>query len=327
MSKEQAAQPEEQQTKGRRWRPTRRQVLWAGAMVAALVATVLLFVNLFPGTWRALLEERVVTLIGIGATLTVIIVLLAIGGASRGWMGFANRTVWDWLHLLGTLAIPVVVATATAWFSLQQSATQTQIEEQRAQDAALQAYLDQMSTLLLDKDLRFSTEDKATEDSKEARTLARARTLTVLGRLDPSRKSALMQFLVEADLVQRVDGRDPIIALNHANLHGAALNGDILNGADLKWSNLRGADLTGAKLRHAELFLANLSRAELVDAKLNDANLASAILTNSNLAGADLSGVEGITNEELEAKAKTLEGATMPNGQQYEAWLKDKEGR
>ena len=55
-------------------------------------------------------------------------------------------------------------------------------QEQRAQDPALQAYLDQMSTLLLEKDLRNSEEDS------EVRTLARARTLTVLERLDPSRK-------------------------------------------------------------------------------------------------------------------------------------------
>lgn len=68
-----------------------------------------------------------------------------------------------------------------------------------------------------------------------------------------------MQVLVEADLVQRVDGRDPIISL-------------------------RGADLSGA----------------------------------------DLGGfARGVANE-LEQEAETLEGATMPNGQKYEDWLKSK---
>jgi hypothetical protein len=33
-----------------------------------------------------------------------------------------------------------------------------------------------------------------------------------------------------------------------------------------------------------------------------------------------------ITEQELERQAKSLEGATMPNGQKYEEWLKDKEG-
>jgi hypothetical protein len=79
--------------------------------------------------------------------------------------------------------------------------------------------LREVTGLLLERDLRTS------EKGSEVRTLARARTLTVLGRLDPSRKTALMQFLVEADLVQRVDGREPIISLSGANLSDVFLNG------------------------------------------------------------------------------------------------------
>ncbi len=59
-----------------------------------------------------------------------------------------------------------------------------------------------------------------------------------MGRLDLSGKTALMQFLVEADLVQRVDGRDPIISLRGADLSDADLSGAILRDA-----NLRDADL------------------------------------------------------------------------------------
>jgi hypothetical protein len=40
-----------------------------------------------------------------------------------------------------------------------------------------------------------------------------------------------------------------------------------------------------------------------------------------------LSRVQGTTTELLEEQAASLEGATMPNGQTYEEWLKDKEGR
>src|SRR5215208_3279641 len=127
-----------------------------------------------------------------------------------------GKTVWDWLHLLSALAIPVVLAGVGIWFAAQQDARQQQIEnqraqaeqalaEQRAQDEALQAYLDQMSTLLLEKDLRNS------EPDSEVRSLARARTLTVLGRFDPSRKRQVMRFLVEADLITSVDERDPVI--------------------------------------------------------------------------------------------------------------------
>src|SRR5215216_2417293 len=94
---------------------------------------------------------------------------------------FGGQTVWDWLHLLSALAIPVVLAAAGLWFTAQQDQRQQDIEgqrakqaqkiedqrakaeralaEQRAQDEALQAYLTQMSTLLLEKDLRESPED------------------------------------------------------------------------------------------------------------------------------------------------------------------------
>ena len=196
------------------------------------------------------------------------------------------------------MAIPVVLAAAGLWFTAQQDARQQNIEDRRAQqaqkiedqraaaerelavrraqDEALQAYLSQMGSLLLDKNLRESEEDS------EVRTLARARTLTVLSRLDPSRKSAVMEFLVEAELVQSVEGRGPIIRLG---------------GADLTEADLPHASLTAANLRGAEVSQADLSYADLLYAQnWTDGQLGEAY----------------------------LEGATMPNGQKYGDWLKDK---
>jgi uncharacterized protein YjbI with pentapeptide repeats len=319
---------------------------------------------------------------------------------------FGGKTLWDWM---GLLIVPIVLSLITVVFAWQQDIRQNEIEKKRAQqaqkiegqraeaerelaekradDEALQSYLDQMSGLLLERDLR------ASEKGSEVRTLARARTLTVLGRLDPSRKSALMQFLVEADLVQRVEGRDPIISLTGADLSEADLGEANLSEADLGEANLRGAylryailseahlddanlsgaglryailsraDLDGANLRGANLFRANLSRAFLSDAnlrgaKLRAANLSRTVLSYANLRGADLSGAnyrpanlseanlrgavlfganlseadlsradlsgaKGMSNEELEQQAASLEGATMPNVQKYEDWLKD----
>jgi uncharacterized protein YjbI with pentapeptide repeats len=385
------------------------RVLWAVGMVVALLTTALLTVNLYPGIWKGLLEERNLTLIAIGVSVTAIVVMLAIGGASLGWTGFGDKTFWDWLQLLSALAIPVVIAAAGLWFTAQQEARQQEIETdraqqaqeienkrsqaerelavQRAQDEALQAYLNQMSSLLLEKALRTSKEDS------EVRTLARARTLTVLGRLDPTRKTALMQFLVEADLVQRVNGRDPIISLRGADLNNVDLPEDAilpgvvlsqanlsdadlrfawlsnanlydadLSNAYLRWvtlsnatlrfaklsdahlpsanlrnamlsgANLSSADLTYANLRAGRLGVANLSHANLSHANLSEANLShadlsGADLSNADLRGADLGDARGVSNEALEQQAKSLEGATMPNGQKYEDWLKDRENR
>ena len=169
--------------------------------------------------------------------------------------GFRGKTDWDWLPIVGALLVPLVIALRTGWITRQlanlenQRAQQAQkvenqraeaereLAEQRAQDEALQAYLDQMSGLLLEKDLRTSEEDS------EVRTLALARALTVLERLDPSRKTAVVQFLVEAKLVQRVAERDPIIRLSDANLSGAHLSSSS-GSTDLrglpKWYRLQG---------------------------------------------------------------------------------------
>jgi hypothetical protein len=247
-----------------------------------------------------------------------------------GWTKFGEKSGWEYLQLLSALAIPVVVAGATAWLTWQQSATQTQIEEQRAQGAALQAYLDQMSSLLLGKHLR------ASEEESEVRTLARARTLTVLGRLDPSYKTEVMLFLMEAYLVQvEKCCKEPVIDLNRAalsdlNLLYARLERAHLNSADLSSANLRsadlayahleaahltGADLSGADLSGADIDYADLSGADLSGADLSDADLSSADLSSADLSSADLGGVKGVTKERLEAQARTLSGATMPDGQ------------
>jgi hypothetical protein len=62
----------------------------------------------------------------------------------------------------------------------------------------------------------------------------------------------------------------------------------------------------------------------LSGAPLSDANLSGVPLSRADLRDADLSGVIGINNAQLEYLAFSLEGATMPNGQKYEDWLRSK---
>src|SRR5215211_2848186 len=257
-------------------------------MVVALLTTALLILNLYPEIWKGLLEERNLKLMVIGVSVTAIIVLLAIGGAASRWTGFRGMTVRDWLDLL---VVPLALVVISFLFTTQQDQRQQEIENQRAaaerelaveraQDEALQAYLAQMSTLMLEKDLRNPEEDS------EVRTLARARTLTVLRRVDTSHKDEIMQFLLEAALVHRVGESAPVIELGRADLREAHLRE-----AGLRYANLYGANLSSAHLR-----------------------------------GADLSEAYGWTDEQI-AAANTLEGATMPNGQKYEDWLKAREKR
>jgi hypothetical protein len=119
------------------------------------------------------------------------------------WTGFRGMTVRGWVPIVGALLIPVMIALGTWGITWQQgkiedsrAEAERNLAKQRAQDEALQAYLDQMSTLMLERDLRHA------EVGDEIQTVARARTLTALGRLDPSSKRALMQFITEASLVQ-----------------------------------------------------------------------------------------------------------------------------
>jgi len=322
------------------WRPPRRRkrwrVLWAVGMVVAVLTTALLIVHLHPEIWKDLLEGRVLTLVALGFSLTAIVVMLAIAGARRSWTGIQGKTVWDFLQLL---IVPLMLVAIGFWFTAQQDARQQKIEKkraeaeqelavQRAQDEALQAYLNQMGGLLLEKDLF------ASDANSEVSTLARARTATVIQRLDSDRNRNVIRFLKEAGLIGLTGKQQySIRLLAGTDLRGALLEGTDLRGCDLSEANLSGADLSGVDLFEADLSGANLNHANLdgadlpyanlsnakLSANLSGAKLSNAKLSNANLSGADLSdarmfGVEGITKEELEKQTSTLEGAIMPDG-------------
>jgi len=100
--------------------------------------------------------------------------------------------------------------------------------------------------------------------------------------------------------------------LGNANLGNANLSAAELIIADLSKALLSKADLRGADLRGADLNLANLS-----GAYLGGADLSGADLSGADLSGADLSGAKGTTTEQLD-KAKSLQGATMPDGTKHD---------
>jgi uncharacterized protein YjbI with pentapeptide repeats len=343
----------------------------------------------------------------------VVFAAIALGGvvevfiygylARPGWVGVIGKTIWDYLDVF---LVPVAVGVATAWLTWEQNRRQRkdeaaqqerqrqadaaqrerelEVENQRAQDAALQAYLDQMSQLLTDKDRPLHR----AQPGDSLSTIARARTLTVLTRLKGNRKGSVVRFLHEAGLIakdrpillvhgsdlRKADLREADLSkaylsganfggtnlwradlsgadlseadlseanlleadLKRANLSGARLTQAYLDRADLSEADLSEADLTGAKLYWANLSWANLSRAILPLADLSEANLSGANLSEAcTVSGGTIVIIsEGtkrllgngrlITNEELEQQTRSLEGATMPTGQKYEDWLKDK---
>jgi uncharacterized protein YjbI with pentapeptide repeats len=207
--------------------------------------------------------------------------------------GFRGKTLWNWLELL---IVPLALAIIGLLFAWQQDTRQRELEEQRAQDAALQAYLDQMSTLILDKNLLES------EQGNPTYTLAQARTATVMARLDAARNSSVMRFLSDSGLassllrgitLEGVDLRDVDLVgadadLSDANLSDANLIGARLQNVDLSEANLIGADLSATLLAGADLSATFLSDADLSGAFLLDADLSGTMAEDSNLSGAVL---------------------------------------
>ncbi len=200
------------------------------------------------------------------------------------------------------------------------------VPDQLSQDAVLQTYFDRMSTLLLDKGLSGWV-DGGAKGNREVRTLARARTLAALERLDPARKRLVVLFLMEASLVQNAPGKEPVMSLIGADLSGVDLTysatGDAQTYASVPVADLSSADLTYADLSDADLGIV-MHGTRLVGADLRGADLNGAVIHDANLSGANLSGVTGKTAEQLDGQAGSLEGAIMPNGQKYEDWLKSK---
>jgi uncharacterized protein YjbI with pentapeptide repeats len=235
------------------------------------------------------------------------------------WTGFPEKTLWDWLQLLGALAIPIVIAAGTLWFSAQQSESSSQASEKQHQtdlqiakdqqeESALQTYLDRMSDLLLNSKLRES------QPGDEVRNVARARTLTILAQLDGTRKGEIIRFLDEAGII---DQRNVIISLRDADLRKAYLHKAYLNHADLSYINLNDADLSEADLSYSNLNNTNFSYtnfnyAELWSADLTDSNIRGVSLIYTDLRTANLKGTHA-TQRQLK-QAMSLQGAIMPDG-------------
>jgi hypothetical protein len=235
------------------------------------------------GPVRRFYRDRIIVASIITGSFAVVIVFSLING-----IGWQDKQAWDWLDIL---VFPVVLAVGAVWYQrteakrdrqrqqVQQERDRLHAEEQRRREelvveknlqaAALEAYLDQMSNLLVEKELRNSPADS------DLRALAQARTLTILLRLEPARKRHPLKLVAQMHLI---DKENPTIKLPHADL----------NDANLKEVTLINVDLTDVDLRDADLTDANLRGTVLADADLRGANLRGADLIGANLKDADL---------------------------------------
>lgn len=208
-----------------------------------------------------------------------------------GWVGVRGlategghkpyKTLWDWMDLL---IVPAVLALGGLLLSQAQEVRQQDLLDQRDDHSRVQGYLDQVSLLLLDDKHPL----RASERGSDVRTVARARTLTVLRGLDSEDKRSIVRFLDEAGLIQREGpGASGTRGYPIVNLEGANLSFADLSGIDLSQADLSGVDLTSA-------------------------NLAGVRLTDADLTNANLTNAGGVTEKRLRQATDLLEGATMP---------------
>jgi uncharacterized protein YjbI with pentapeptide repeats len=206
-------------------------------------------------------------------------------------------TFW---HLVGALFIPLAGGLLVAWggfkFNQKQRERDEVIENKQAQDNAIQAYLDQMSDLLVDRHLR------SLPKGSDIHKLAEAKTVDILLGLDSERKRRPLKLVYGLGLINNrlhtaerdgapldVENLNPNnpdtgerdgalldlenLSLDHADLTELSLRDACLRFADLRGANLQGSDLSGADLSYADLRGANLTNTDLSAVNLSGANL------------------------------------------------------
>lgn len=324
------------------------------------------FAALYPLRWQLQpIYQRISFAVFFAFEIVVIILVLY----SVEWSGFGAQPVststesaknlWDWLELLGALAIPVAVAligyllqSAERERTEKQAQTEREIAEDRIREQRLQDYLDRMTELILEKGLTKP------DVSEEVKAVARTRTLATLRSLDGERKGALIKFLYESDLIGRQD-KEPIISLRDAditranlqraelvcvNFQGANLRQVNFERAELVMGNLEGANLEQVNLQDALFSLVNLDwtnlrHVDLQNADLTHASLQYATLEGTNLAGANLTYAKldqayfkavnlqraKVTSEQL-SKAILDNTTIMPDGSRYKPTLRSEQG-
>jgi uncharacterized protein YjbI with pentapeptide repeats len=180
--------------------------------------------------WRPTIRQLLWT--GVAVTLLAVAIL---SGYRYG------ITLWDWARLL---IVPAVIAGGGIWFNRQQQERELRVAERRAQDEALQAYLDKISELLLKEELRTAKDPNSLKGS-DVQILAQAHTKTTLRRLDPRLKTTVLSFLHQADLIEAnvtrnefgfLTERPPILRLDGADFSYTDLS---------RW-HLMGINLAGA---------------------------------------------------------------------------------
>ncbi len=216
--------------------------------------------------------------------------------SSNKWRwGFKDKTGFQFLELF---LLPMLLAATGLVFQC----FQLKIADEQYREDALQSYYRDMRELILEKKLGTST------SRDEVRSIARARTLSVLRQLDVKRRGLLTLFLKESNLITlEVDNEGNVIRVDEEGKSTASRDGKLLSQAGI--ISMSGADLTSTDLKHLDLSYTSFWYTRLTNAQLEGADLRYANLSKANLEGANLDGAN--------LESASLEGADLNNASMH----------
>lgn len=221
-------------------------------------------------------------LIVLGGVLGIVFLVLIIWILLRPrWMGFANKTLFDWMQIF---ALPIMVSFGVGGIGL---LTQ-EVERSRTEEQAVQQYIDRIS-------IAFSSQ---TPDQTSL-AVTRAQTTGVLRLVSGERASRVLAFLNDLGALDTIAPKMEFLDLNGAEMKGLSLNGFDFEGSDLRRAEFEEADLKGADFEETDLRYADMKDADLRGADFEFAHMNGADLDHADLRGADLSLALGLDDEQL----------------------------
>src|SRR5215217_7646652 len=272
-------EPEEAPYSSRR--SFRRRVLSIVLIAILAVDLVVMFYGGYLSSWQLLTQPSGILWAVVG--LIALIGLLA-SAYEKIFSRSVRRTISRNAPLMSALiALIGVLITQIVNTHLTRTTQENQqiLDQEAWQNSELQSYLSTVGELP-------SNPDPAAD------TAAQAQTLTVLPDLDLEQKRTVMQFLYQADLINK---DNPRIRLFYADLTSANLKGTDAqeNKFVLDNVNLRGVNLADADLEYISLKGSNLSYSHLVNT-----NLSNADLSDADLNYAELQTARGLTQEQID---------------------------
>lgn len=219
---------------------------------------------------------------------------------------------WNWLQFP---VLALILIGGIIWLSVQQSQLAMRESQQQRATALQIAHDQQQETLLMNYMHTISSMDVhdrlfTAKPADTTAVVATSLTLETLRKLDQDRKATLMRFLYETLLINNDHHAISMVGadISYAHMRSIDLRDTLLESANLSHTDLRDANLSYATLSYANLAGADLTGVNLQGADLHNVNLAGANLSRANLRDAfDLGSTTFAT-------AKSLAGATMPNG-------------